>query len=117
MLSLCYGYGLSCFSYLVAGYENLYFPFSGSAQSETAQADAILKAFFTPVLLEHVTLSLVVQYLPLNQTELNTWDEDPEASVCDEGGESWKYAMRVSAHCFWIGRSRVRILAREFCGK
>lgn len=66
----------------------------GSAQSETAQADAILKAFFTPVLLEHVTLSLVVQYLPLNQTELNTWDEDPEASVCDEGGESWKYAMR-----------------------
>ncbi|KAL1454342.1 hypothetical protein WDU94_010613 [Cyamophila willieti] len=32
--------------------------------------------------------------MPLTQSELNTWDEDPETSLCEEGGESWKYSIR-----------------------
>uniref|UniRef100_A0A8D8V4U8 Importin-11 n=1 Tax=Cacopsylla melanoneura TaxID=428564 RepID=A0A8D8V4U8_9HEMI len=61
---------------------------------ETQQADGILKQFFSQQLLEHLTLTLVTQYMPLTQSELNTWDEDPETSLTDEAGESWKYSIR-----------------------
>ncbi|KAI5722793.1 hypothetical protein M8J76_013692 [Diaphorina citri] len=64
------------------------------AQPETQQADAILDQVLSPQLLKHVTLTLVTQYMTLTGTELNNWDEDPEASMCDEGGESWKYSLR-----------------------
>jgi hypothetical protein len=73
----------------------IYF-YSTGAQPETQQADAILDQVLSPQLLKHVTLTLVTQYMTLTGTELNNWDEDPEASMCDEGGESWKYSLRVS---------------------
>lgn len=65
-------------------------------QSETLRAHNIKKAFFQPNTLTEMCKKLVTHYFLLTQDDLDMWDADPETFVNDEGGESWKYSLRVS---------------------
>lgn len=65
-------------------------------------ADTLLPAavaakqdFFTAVRLKYICEKVIMHYFLLTQQDLELWDEDPEAFASDEGGESWKYALRV----------------------
>lgn len=36
-----------------------------------------------------------MHYFLLTSEEFELWDSDPESYVMDEGGDSWKYNLRV----------------------
>lgn len=38
-----------------------------------------------------------MHYFLLTPDEFEQWDTDPEGYTSDEGGDSWKYNLRVSA--------------------
>lgn len=62
-------------------------------------AIAAKKDFFTPVRLSYICEKIVMYYFLLTQSDLEQWDDDPEAFCLDESEESWKYALRVSVKC------------------
>lgn len=63
---------------------------------ETLRAHEIKMAFFQPNILSEMCRKLVTHYFLLSQDDLAMWDSDPEIFATDEGGESWKYSLRVS---------------------
>lgn len=52
--------------------------------------------FFTVERLSYISEKIITYYFLLTPHDLELWDEDPEQYACDEGGESWKYDLRVS---------------------
>lgn len=52
--------------------------------------------FFTPIRLEYICEKVIMHYFLMTQADLDLWNDDPEAFASDEGGESWKYALKVS---------------------
>lgn len=67
-----------------------------TAEPDVEWALRARKEFFTPVRLNYICEKVIMHYFLLTQQDLETWDDDPEAFASDEGGESWKYALRVS---------------------
>lgn len=63
---------------------------------ETLKAYQIRTAFFTPEILTEICRKLVSHYFILTKEDLALWDADPETFANDEGGESWKYSLRVN---------------------
>lgn len=57
--------------------------------------------FFTKERLNFICEKLITQYFVLTESELDLWADDPEAYISDEGGESWKYALRPCAETFF----------------
>lgn len=53
------------------------------------------KDFFTPIRLNYICEKVIMHYFQLTQQDLETWDEDPESFASDDGGDSWKYSLRV----------------------
>lgn len=64
-------------------------------EPETIRAHHIKMAFFTTETLTEMCRKLVTHYFLLTQDDLLEWDADPETFANDEGGESWKYSLRV----------------------
>lgn len=52
--------------------------------------------FFTVERLSYISEKIITYYFLLTPQDLELWDDDPEQYACDEGGESWKYDLRVS---------------------
>lgn len=67
-----------------------------TAEPDVEWALRVRREFFTPVRLNYICEKVIMHYFLLTQQDLETWDDDPEAFASDEGGESWKYALRVS---------------------
>lgn len=65
-------------------------------EPETLRAHQMKTTFFQQSTLTEICRKLVTHYFLLTQDELDMWDADPETFVNDEGGESWKYSLRVS---------------------
>lgn len=65
-------------------------------EPETLRAHQIKMGFFQPNILAEICRKLVSHYFLLKQDDLELWDADPETFATDEGGESWKYSLRVS---------------------
>lgn len=65
-------------------------------EPETLRAHQIKMAFFQPNTLTEMCRKLVSHYFLLTQDDLAMWDADPETFATDEGGESWKYSLRVN---------------------
>lgn len=63
---------------------------------ETLRAHQIKQSFFQPERVSDICRKLVGHYFILTQEELDMWDADPETFSNDEGGDSWKYSLRVS---------------------
>lgn len=51
--------------------------------------------FFTPERLSYIFEKIIMHYFLLSYDEFELWDNDPECYVLDEGGDSWKYNLRV----------------------
>ncbi|XP_035704828.1 importin-11 isoform X2 [Folsomia candida] len=70
----------------------------------TFEAADIKDQFFTNESLSVLVRVLVTRYLPLSQTEIESWAEDPEefALRMDESGETWKYNLRQSAETLLV---------------
>lgn len=64
-------------------------------ESDAVVAVDAKRDFFTPVRLNYICEKVIMHYFLLTQQDLEQWDDDPEAFASDEGGESWKYALRV----------------------
>lgn len=64
-------------------------------EPETLRAHQIKMDFFQPNTLTEMCKKLVTHYFILTQDDLDMWDADPETFANDEGGESWKYSLRV----------------------
>jgi hypothetical protein len=87
------------------------------------RACQLRREFFTPQILTEICTRLVTYYFLLTPTDLEMWDSQPEnfgkcfyiiilllkimnkfrfpeksisISAVDDGGESWKYSLRVS---------------------
>lgn len=90
---------LSCVEYKPAKIPEM------TKEPETSRAHQIKMAFFQESTLTEICRKLVTHYFLLTQDELDMWDADPETFVNDEGGESWKYSLRVSWSIF-IGETR-----------
>lgn len=54
--------------------------------------------FFTVERLSYISEKIITYYFLLTPQDLELWDDDPEQYACDEGGESWKYDLRVNMH-------------------
>lgn len=67
------------------------FQFSSPERINSAKVD-----FFTPERLSYIFEKIIVHYFLLTPEEFELWDTDPEAYTSDEGGDSWKYNLRVS---------------------
>ena len=65
----------------------------------------------TDVLLNTITVDnlkslayyVVMNYLPLTQTELDEWEHEPEAYVNTEAGESHKFLLRPCMETLYVG--------------
>lgn len=71
------------------------------AMKASDESDAPIKTtakndFFTVERLAYISEKIITYYFLLTPHDLELWDEDPEQYACDEGGESWKYDLRVS---------------------
>lgn len=75
---------------------NTYIQDSLPKEVDVPVAIAAKKDFFTPVRLSYICEKIVMHYFLLTQSDLEQWDDDPEAFCLDETGESWKYALKVS---------------------
>lgn len=66
---------------------------------ESFIAEQIINAakneFFTPERLSYIFEKIIMHYFLLSYDEFELWDSDPESYVSDEGGDSWKYNLRV----------------------
>ncbi|XP_069689548.1 importin-11 isoform X2 [Periplaneta americana] len=62
----------------------------------TLRAHQIKMSFFTANTLTEMCRKLVTHYFLLTRDDLELWDSDPESFATDEGGESWKYSLRVN---------------------
>lgn len=69
---------------------------AAAGEPSIAWAQEARKEFFTPVRLNYICDKVIMHYFLLTPQDLAEWDDDPEAFASDEGGESWKYALRVS---------------------
>lgn len=67
-----------------------------TGEPDVVWAQRARKEFFTPVRLNYICDKVIMHYFLLTPQDLAEWDDDPEAFASDEGGESWKYALRVS---------------------
>lgn len=65
---------------------------------ETLRASDIKGNFFQSNTLTEICRKLVSHYFILTQDELELWDTDPETFALDEGGDCWKYSLRVSTY-------------------
>lgn len=83
-----------------------------AADSLLPVAVAAKQNFFTAVRLKYICEKMIMHYFLLTQQDLDLWDEDPEAFASDEGGESWKYALRV---CFCRFRVFSILCINNFC--
>lgn len=75
-----------------------YVPDSLANETDVPVAVAAKKEFFTPIRLNYICEKVIMHYFLLTKQDLELWDDDPEAFASDEGGESWKYALRVSLY-------------------
>lgn len=62
----------------------------------------VLREFFTSERLGFIMDKLIMHYFLLTPTEIEQWEEDPENYVTDEGGDSWKYAIRSCTEAFYL---------------
>ena len=60
-----------------------------------AQAHKLKMDFFTAATLTEICKRLILNYFPFKAEDLEQWDSDPEAFVSEEGGDSWKFTLRV----------------------
>lgn len=75
-----------------------------SVQLEVATcAAAARKEFFTPTRLNYICDKVIMHYFLLTHQDLETWDEDPETFASDDGGDSWKYSLRVCVKWILVG--------------
>lgn len=51
--------------------------------------------FFTVERLNYISEKIITYYFLLTPRDIELWNDDPEQYACDEGGESWKYDLRV----------------------
>lgn len=58
--------------------------------------------FFTPERISYICEKIITHYFILTQSELSSWDEDPEAYASDEGGDSWKYELKPCTETFFL---------------
>lgn len=62
----------------------------------------VLKEFFTSERLQFIMEKLLMHYFLLTPTEIESWEDDPENYVTDEGGDSWKYSLRSCTEAFYM---------------
>ncbi|CRL05558.1 CLUMA_CG018181, isoform A [Clunio marinus] len=60
----------------------------------------LLKNFFTQERLGYIMEKLLMHYFLLTPSDIEQWEDDPEAYVTDEGGDSWKYSLRSCTETF-----------------
>jgi len=65
-----------------------------SKSEVTLAARQIFSDFFTVQMLTELCRQLVLNYFPLQENELKSWQTDPENFVCDESGDSCKFSLR-----------------------
>lgn len=63
---------------------------------------AVLKEFFTSERLEFIMEKLLMHYFLLTPSDIESWEDDPESYVTDEGGDSWKYSLRSCTEAFFL---------------
>ena len=68
----------------------------GSDSEKEAPLIAIKNNFFTAERLTYIFDKIIMHYFLLTRQDFELWDADPESFVLDEGGDSWKYNLRVS---------------------
>ncbi|XP_017466077.1 PREDICTED: importin-11 [Rhagoletis zephyria] len=61
-----------------------------------------LSDFFTDDRLSYICEKIITHYFLLTQIELDQWMEDAESFAQDDGGESWKYALRPCIESFFL---------------
>lgn len=67
-----------------------------ASDEDTAPINTTTKNdFFTVERLSYISEKIITYYFLLTPQDLELWSEDPEQYACDEGGESWKYDLRV----------------------
>lgn len=81
---------------------NTYIQDSLPKEVDVPVAIAAKRDFFTPVRLSYICEKIVMHYFLLTQSDLEQWDDDPEAFCLDESGESWKYALKVSSEVTFV---------------
>lgn len=72
------------------------------ANIDYAKAIKTKQDFFTEERLSYICEKIIMHYFLLTQTDLDQWDDDPEGFALDEGGESWKYALRPCTETFFL---------------
>ncbi|XP_050322482.1 importin-11 [Bactrocera neohumeralis] len=72
------------------------------AAEQDAAIHIALSDFFTNERLCYISDKVITHYFLLTQNELDQWMEDPEGFAQDDGGESWKYALRPCIESFFL---------------
>lgn len=70
-------------------------------------AMAARKEFFTPIRLNYICEKVIMHYFQLTPQDLETWDEDPETFAAEDGGDSWKYSLRVNWSVFFVNQNKI----------
>lgn len=65
-------------------------------------AIAAKNEFFTQTRLTYICEKVICHYFLMTKSDLDLWDDDPEAFAGDEGGESWKYALKPCTETFFL---------------
>ncbi|XP_055389271.1 importin-11 [Condylostylus longicornis] len=73
-----------------------------STEVDIAVALETKKDFFTNERLSYICEKIITHYFLLTQQDLDMWIEDPEGFAADDGGESWKYALRPCTETFFL---------------
>lgn len=77
--------------------------YDDAPKDQTPPAVAAKMEFFTPIRLNYICEKVIMHYFLLTQNDFELWDDDPEAFASDEGGDPWKYALRVqNCYCFLL---------------
>lgn len=76
---------------------------TGNTYNQSTEVEVeVLKEFFTSERLEFIMEKLLMHYFLLTPTDIESWEDDPESYVTDEGGDSWKYSLRSCTEAFFM---------------
>ncbi|XP_065183724.1 importin-11-like [Sycon ciliatum] len=67
---------------------------SPNQDSRIVKGYEIKMMFFTSEVSANIVRQLVTRFFPLRQSEIDSWEDDPEGFADEEAGESWKFALR-----------------------
>lgn len=76
--------------------------YSSPSDVPELQSNFELQDFFTNERLCYICEKIITHYFILTQQELELWQDDPESFAQDDGGESWKYALRPCVESFYL---------------